>query len=121
MVDKGKRPPGRPPVEIDMEQLGVICRLKPSKDDCAAFFKCSLPTIDRAIKDEFGDDMTFKEFRHINMVNTRFNLIRNAIQKAEAGDTTMLIFSLKNLCDWADKSEITNAVEFPDKITYVEK
>ena len=30
-------------------------------------------------------------------------LIRTAIKKAERGDNVMLIFCLKNLCQWRDK------------------
>ena len=37
------------------------------------------------------------------MVHTRFMLIRTAIQKAEKGDNVMLIFCIKNLCNWRDK------------------
>ena len=91
--------------EIDMEQLGVFMRMKPTLEDCAAFFKCSPDIIERRIRDHA--DLTFAEFRAQNMVHTRFNLIRSAIQKAQQSDT-MHIFCLKNLCDWKDKSEIEN-------------
>ena len=96
-------------IEIDMEQLAALCRMKPTAEDCAAFFKCSVDTIERRIKeesvsDEYPEGRTFAEFREQNMVQTRYDLIRMAINKAEKSDT-MHIFCLKNLCDWRDKKK----------------
>lgn len=92
---------GRPEIQIDMDELGVFCRMKPTLRECAEFFKCSEDTIERRIKEAFG--VTFAEFRDQNMTHTRFSLIRKAIRKAEDGDNTMLIFCLKNLCGWRDR------------------
>lgn len=92
---------GRPEIEIDMNQLAVFCRHKPTLADCAAFFKCSEDTVERRIKEAFG--ITFADFRDQNMAYTRASLAQKAIQKAEGGDNTMLIFCLKNLCGWRDK------------------
>lgn len=94
---------GRPRIEINEDQLKGLCRLKPTKADVAAFFKCSEDTIENRVK-ELGY-ANFSAFRDQNMVHTRFALVRKAIQKAESGDNTMLIFALKNLCGWADKIE----------------
>jgi hypothetical protein len=93
----------RPRIEIDENQLKGLCRLKPTKSDVAAFFGCSEDTIENRVK-ELGY-ASFSVFRDQNMVHTRFSIIRKAIQKAEGGDNTMLIFCLKNLCGWADKIE----------------
>jgi hypothetical protein len=95
---------GRPKVEIDIDELAALCRMKPTQQDCASFFKCSLDTIERVIKAHCG--LTFAEFRDQNMVHTRFSLIRSAIQKSATSDT-MHIFCLKNLCKWNDKQEET--------------
>lgn len=94
---------GRPEIQIDMEQLAIFCRLKPTLVDCANFFKCSEKTIERRIRDVCN--LSFVEFREQNTAVTRHNLIRKAIAKAEAGDNTMLIFTLKNLCGWRDKQQ----------------
>lgn len=103
MVTKLKPKMGRKRIEIDEHQLRGLCRLKPTLKDVAAFFNCSEDTIERRCK-ELGSK-TFADFRDKNMVHTRFSLVRKAIQKAEGGDNTMLIFTLKNLCGWADKIE----------------
>lgn len=104
-MPKNKTPSkmGRPLIDIDMDQLGALCRMKPTQEDCAAFFKCSTDTIANKIKEATG--LTFSEFRDQNMVHTRFDLVRKAIKKAEQSDT-MHIFCLKNLCDWGDKQSV---------------
>lgn len=83
--------------------------MNPTLKDCAAFFKCSEDTIERRSK-EFGY-LDFADLRNKSMVHTRLNLIRTAIKQAENGNSTMLIFSLKNLCGWADKQEVETKVE----------
>lgn len=92
---------GRPPVDIDMDKLATLMRYKPTAKDCAAFFKCSVDTIENRIREYAG--VTFSEFRDQNMVHTRFSLIQSAIRRGMAGDNTMHIFCLKNLCGWSDK------------------
>jgi AraC-like DNA-binding protein len=92
---------GRPSIEIDLHQLAEFCKLKPKKEDCAAFFKCSEDTIDRRIKEATG--LTFTEFRDQALVHTKFSLMQKAIQEARSGNNVMLIFCLKNMCGWTDK------------------
>lgn len=96
----------RPKKDIPLPQLKALMRLKPSLEDTASFFEVSPDTVERTIKREFG--VRFAEFREQNMVQTRFSLVRTAIQKAEKGDNVMLIFCLKNLCGWADRSSLTH-------------
>lgn len=98
--------------KIDIEQLAAFCRLKPTLEDTAAFFKCNPRSIERIIKNNTG--LTFIEFRSQNMVHTRHGLIRKAIQKAMAGDNTMLIWTMKNLCGWTDKVEQSTTHKIED-------
>ncbi len=95
---------GRPKLEINETQLKAIMRFNPTLKDVAAYFDCSEDTVERRCQ-EYGN-CTFAEFRDKNMVHTRLSLVRKAVEKAEAGDNTMLIFSLKNLCGWRDKQEV---------------
>jgi hypothetical protein len=101
---------GRPIImtEEKIRQFKAICRMKPSLEDCCSFLDCGQDTIIRYCK-SIGE--SFASFRDKNMVHTRFGLIRKAIQKAENGDNTMLIFCLKNLCGWADRQEIEHKGE----------
>lgn len=100
---------GRPPNDIDQEKLKALMRLLPTLADTAAFFECSERTIERHIRKEF--DLSFVEFREQNMVHTRLNLRRRAIRKAEEGDNTMLIWCMKNIDNWTDKTESRNINE----------
>lgn len=98
---------GRPRIEIDIEQLGAFCRLDPSSEDCAAFFKCSIDTIEKTIKRATG--LGFTEFKKQNLVYTRYQLIRSAVRKAET-DTKMHIFALQNMCKWSRSTKVESDV-----------
>jgi hypothetical protein len=90
----------RPQAKIDGEQLRAFMRLSPTLADTAAFFAVSEDTITRFIKRKWK--ASFAEFRDQNMVHTRYSIIRKAIQKAQAGDNTMIIWVSKNMLGWAD-------------------
>lgn len=98
-------PGGRKPKPINDAQLKALMRLKPSLEDTAAFFEVHRDTICDYIKRHY--DCSFPTFRNENMVHTRFELVRTAIEKAKKGDNVMLIFCLKNLCGWKDKWDNT--------------
>lgn len=100
---------------IDLEQLTKLMRWKPTKADVAAFFACSEDTIDRRIRDltksdERPDGLSFKEFREVGLSDVKERLINTAIDRALDKSDTMLIFCLKNLCNWTDKQQIDAAV-----------
>lgn len=107
----------RPTKDLDLNKLKSLMRLKPTLADTAAFFEVSERTIERVISKKFK--ISFVEFRDQNMVHTRLNIVRKAIQKAESGDNVMLIFCLKNLCGWKDKQpgEEDHTVKHEGKIT----
>lgn len=93
----------RPRKEIPLNELKALMRMMPSLKDTAAFFECSIETIETRIKEYTG--LSFPEFREQNMVHSRLKLVRKALEMADAGNTAMVIFCLKNLCGWADKVE----------------
>jgi hypothetical protein len=107
----------RPHKEIKHEQLKALMRLNPTLKDAAAFFECSEDTITRLIKAEFGG-LSYAEFREQNLVHTRMTLIRNALKMAEKGNPALMIFCLKNLCQWKDKwdTEISTGAESGKKL-----
>lgn len=107
-ITKNQKKRGRKNIKIDEAQLRAFLRLKPTLEDCAAFFNCSKDTIERACK-RYGKKK-FADFRYENMVHTRFDLIRLAISKSHRSDS-MHIFSLKNLCGWSDKQETQQTSE----------
>ena len=92
---------GRPQKKLDRTQLAKIMELRPTLDQTAAIFGVSQDTIERRIRE--WDSLSFAEFRDKNMNHTRIKLSQKALDLALAGNTTMLIFCLKNFCGWSDK------------------
>jgi hypothetical protein len=87
--------------EEKKNQLKQFMRLKPTLEDTAAFFDCSATTISDFIKTQHG--VTFREFRAKHMVHTRMGLVRKAIDMAMNGNPAMMIFCLKNVCQWQEQ------------------
>jgi hypothetical protein len=63
-------------------------------------------TIQRAIQEKHG--LTFSDYREYQLAGTRLKLIQTALTMAFDKDRTMLIFCLKNICKWADRTETTH-------------
>lgn len=108
---------GRPKKDIPEAQLKAIMRLNPTLKDTAAFFECSEDTIINYVE-EYTGSRDFSAFREENMVQTRFHLIRNALKMAEKGNPALMIFCLKNLCNWKDKwdTEISTSKDSDKKL-----
>ena len=85
-------------------QLETLCSLNASKKMCSDILGCSEDTIKRRIKSEYK--CTFEEYREKHLNKTKVKLIQTAIKRAIDGNNTMLIFCLKNLCGWSDKTNI---------------
>lgn len=95
--------------EEKCEQLKRLCRMKPTLQDCAAFFDCHTTTIEKHVKEKYG--ISFTEFRDQNMVYTRYMIIRNILALCEERNLGALIYASKNLCGWADKVIVTPKFE----------
>lgn len=91
---------GRPKVEINWDKLDAMCQYKPFLCDVSEYLGVSEDVIEKRIREEHN--CTFSEYRNKKMWRTRFNLTEKAVGMAMAGNTTMMIFCLKNLCGWAD-------------------
>lgn len=94
---------GRTKLEINWEVLNALVQRGATKVAVAAILDVSHDTIERRIQEEFG--CGFEEYKATKFEKTKAKLVEKAIDKALAGDNTMLIFSLKNLCGWSDKME----------------
>jgi len=90
-------------IEIDWAVLDAILQFKPTLKVCADVIGTSTDTIEKRIKEEHG--CTFSEYRDKKMGKVKIKLQQKAIEMALSGNATMMIFSLKNLCGWADKIE----------------
>lgn len=95
---------GRPAKGIDLEQLKNLMRMRPTLEDTAAFFGVSERTITRLITKHFNTG--FVEFQRQFLMPTRYDLVRRALVEAMKTpvNTQMLIFCLKNLNGWSEKT-----------------
>ena len=94
--------------ELNYDALDALLQFKTTKKFCADYLKVSEDTIERRLREEH--DMTFKQYHELKMGRTAVKLQQEAINQALKGNTTMLIFALKNMANWAEKQEIQNNI-----------
>lgn len=96
-------------VELNYDQLDALLQFKITKSFCADYMGVSEDAIDRRLKEDHG--MNFSEYHALKMQRTAVKLQQKAIESALKGNTTLMIFCLKNLCGWSDKQESTSINE----------
>lgn len=94
---------GRPEIELEWKVLDALLQRSTTKRDAASIMAISEDTIERHVQQKHG--MTFKEYRESKMAPTRTKLVETALSKAFKGDNVMLIFCLKNLCNWKNEPD----------------
>lgn len=87
-----------------IQTLEKLMRFRPTLEECASFLGVSEDSVSRIIRATAGK--TFSEFRDYYFGPTKIQLRKKAVHMALAGDRTMLIFALKNLCGWQDNPNI---------------
>jgi len=92
--------------KIDWNQLDAMLNFGPTRQMCADILGISIETLKRRIKEEHN--MTFTEYSEIKFAATKLKLITKAIQMGLGGNVPMLIFSLKNKCNWKDNPDGTD-------------
>jgi hypothetical protein len=70
---------------------------------CADILDVSESTIKNHIKQRYG--MSFSEYAEKKLSRTKVKLVQKAIEMATSGNSTMMIFCLKNLCKWSDNND----------------
>lgn len=83
-------PRGRPPINIDIDQLDKLCAIHCTTKEIADFFNVSHDSIERFIKNKFG--MTFGEYRDQKSSNGKISLRRAQYRAAMEGNVQMLIW-----------------------------
>ena len=96
--------------DLNLSNLIKLMQFRPTLKETANWFSVSEDTIERKIK-KFAK-CTFREFKLIHSGQIKIKLQEKAIEMAMSGNTSMMIFALKNLCDWVDKKEVSNANDY---------
>lgn len=91
--------------ELNYDAIDALLQFKTTKKFCADYLGISEDTIERRLKEDKG--MTFTEYHELKMGRTGIKLQQKAIEQALKGNTTLMIFCLKNLAKWTDKVEQT--------------
>jgi hypothetical protein len=95
---------GRPRIKWELSVVEALGYVKASHETLAYILGVSTTTIEREFKKQKS---TFVGAYKKGLAQQRKNLVSLLIAKAEGGDTTALIFALKNFCGFADKVENT--------------
>lgn len=89
---------------FDWKILDALVQFKVSMRFCAEYMDCSEKHIERNIKAKYK--MTFTEYKELKSQGVALKLQQKAINMAlQDGNTTMMIFCLKNIANWSDKLE----------------
>lgn len=107
---------GRPEKPFDWQTLNKYLQFKPSLSDTADLMDCSEDTLQNKIKEKYN--VTFSVYRDKKMSKVRLTLTQKAIQMANAGDRTLLIFCLKNYCNWTDNVKAETDLKGTVSVTY---
>ena len=96
-------------VQINYDKLDALLQFKVPLRFCADYLGVSRDAIIRRLKEDHG--MTYGEYHELKMQRTATKLQQKAIEMALNGNTTMMIFALKNMAGWSDKieTELKNA------------
>ena len=93
----------RPQIRIDWEAFDNLCAMHCTQIEIAGWFKCSVDTIDRAVKRHAK--MSFAEYFAEKSAPGKISLRRKQFDMAQKGDRTMLIWLGKQYLGQAEKSE----------------
>lgn len=98
----------QPKKEFNWDKLDALLQFKVPLKFVGEYLEVSIDTVQRRIKNEKG--VTFEEYAALKLQRTAVKLQQKAIEMALAGNTSMMIFALKNLAGWSDKLESTTSV-----------
>lgn len=99
------------------DKLDGLLAFKANLTVCEEILGVHQNTIKNHIRANYG--ITFTEYMDRKLSVTKIRLIQKAIKMAENGNATMMIFCLKNICQWQDKIENVNIDTTPIKIEII--
>lgn len=103
----------RPRIEIDKEQFEKLCSIQCTVNEIAGFFKCSVDTIERWCRREYGEGFadTYDKKRGIGKISLR----RAQFRMAEV-NPTMAIWLGKQFLGQTEKQDIAVSVNDDESI-----
>lgn len=93
----------RPKKIIDWETVKKLCAIHCTGEEIASIVGVSYDTLERHIKDEFGE--SFAEYYKKHSANGKMSLRRKQYEVAMSGNTTMLVWLGKQYLGQTDKTE----------------
>ena len=101
---------GPKPIEIDWNEFDKLCYMQCTSTEIAAWFDCSVDTIENKIKEKYG--VKFSEHYAKKRENGKISLRSAQFQAAtQKGNTAMLIFLGKQYLGQKDKHEIDQTTQ----------
>jgi hypothetical protein len=103
-----RRGRGRPPTVIDWSIFDALCQVQCTKQEIAAYFRCSEDAVERAVRRE--KRTTFSAYYNQHAGIGKMSLRRKQFQMALNGNVTMLIWLGKQTLGQADQSKVKQEV-----------
>lgn len=107
---------GRPRKEIDKKTFENLCAIQCTKEDICDVMEISEKTLNAWCKREYGENfsLVFKKKR----TGGKISLRRAGFKHALNGNSSVLIFMLKNICGMSDNPQ--EAIDTEDSGAYFE-
>lgn len=103
-------------IEIDYKELEKLCHIQCSELEIADWFHCSVDTIERRVKEQFG--VSFAEYFSKKRVGGLVSLRRNLFKLSEK-NAAVAIFLAKNWLGMKDSHELESGEKpFTLKVIY---
>jgi len=97
------------PAVVNWDKLEAYCQYDISLRTAASMLDMSYDTLRRRILEKYN--ISWGDYKKQFLDQMAFRLKNKALTMALSGDRTMLIFSLKNMAGWSDKTETTHKAE----------
>lgn len=101
-------------IQLDWEQFDKLCYIQCTQREIAAWFDCSVDTIERRVEEEFG--IKFAEYYAEKKEKGLISLRRLQYQAAEKANTVMLIWLGKQYLGQKDRQETEMKTSTPIQI-----
>ena len=100
---------GPKPIQIDWAQFDKLCEFQCTLNEIAAWFECSIDTIENKVKEAHG--VKFSDYYDQKRGRGKVSLRRKQWNVAMKGDKTMLIWLGKQYLSQSDKIEVEETSE----------